>query len=897
MASFNYPLYQFTANNFDGATALVTILRIVRDNKSIVKTFNRDWEPGGITPATGGTWNNMKSSSTKYIRMKKTQMSGGDSTVYFNHSVYKVNVMQFDKGGVLLANTEYTASPATTASDSNPATAYIGIYISRVDGADMSINELQSTELFVRSNNVPNIDVTTLLPLDDCITIERGENNDDNPYNSTIQPVSVTLNVYNTGLDIEELMFADDCDFTITALIQKGTTFLETSLRLFLVSDGIQVKDSGVSYPVQLKFVSISEIWKGKKLSDMAFPSLIFTGAVDSGTPYSPINYIRKALYGFLNLTLNIPVYFSTPYRCKVNTTQNPFTHNSLFSDRDTTDDDLRIANGLNYSEIKDKSVYWLIENMCKALGVTMFEYRQFLVLINYKELIKNNGIAYVRFLQINSDISTNLTTTAVTLDLNRNPTTFLNESVYWMAKKPVGEVDVVYNKVTQGNNVILNGGFDYRQAQVVGTQFPIAYWTFDSGTANVFPSDPINNEQTGYSAQVQTYSADRWLSIGEVPVDTNLLYKTATLGFIWNPQTGYTVDSNGIIANDQMKVRVSFKGFDLSKNFVQMFLNEYGYWQPSNTPQSDQINFTASYASNDRFILDFTGTTAYLGQEIVIQYTMDDSAPGASTFRYTVPASTTLNSFIDNLIVAAAGIVYFTITKLSSTQIRIDYMYYLNGGNTVFMTYSGSAPTSTDAISLEYSSIKLNDIVSVQFQSKGGSVGIKLPDCGVLDIDAPAGTGHLKVELYCKANTSCRFDDVYFNVDDEKEQYTVKIPDTSNTSESYSLDISSSFSGFDLSSFGGNYSERDKSMLWTGNKTLTQLYAEDILSFRCSPKKIFSGDVLGTVEWGLITIMGVKYIPLSTSYNFKNHTTSLVAIEADYFDIQPTVEHKKAGG
>src|SRR5690606_40758079 len=93
-------------------------------------------------------------------------------------------------------------------------------------------------------------------------------------------------------------------------------------------------------------------------------------------------------------------------------------------------------------------------------------------------------------------------------------------------------------------------------------------------------------------------------------------------------------------------------------------------------------------------------------------------------------------------------------------------------------------------------------------------------------------------------------------------------------------MEISSSFSGHLLSSYMNNYSNADESMLWTGNKTLTQIYGETIMNWYNKPCRVFEGDVDVVRYWGFCSICGVYYVPLSVRFDARDEISSVIAIE-----------------
>ena len=111
-------------------------------------------------------------------------------------------------------------------------------------------------------------------------------------------------------------------------------------------------------------------------------------------------------------------------------------------------------------------------------------------------------------------------------------------------------------------------------------------------------------------------------------------------------------------------------------------------------------------------------------------------------------------------------------------------------------------------------------------------------------------------------------------------------------------MEISSSFSGFLLSSYMSNYSDSDSFMLYNKNgisATLTEHYAREILQWRNIPCKIYDGSFYGEIPINsFITIDDKKYVPLSVDYNTETNQSKVVLFQANYSDLENLkVTHK----
>src|SRR5690606_35446391 len=184
--------------------------------------------------------------------------------------------------------------------------------------------------------------------------------------------------------------------------------------------------------------------------------------------------------------------------------------------------------------------------------------------------------------------------------------------------------------------------------------------------------------------------------------------------------------------------------------------------------------------------------------------------------------------------------------------------------------------------------SMKIGDIARISFTGKGGNTEILMPDPGNLEVPISNNiNSSIKVFFYLKEGQRYVIDNVYFCVPQNNDVYLIELPSSKNSKSEYTMEISSSFSGHLLSSYMGNYSTANQSMLWTGNKTLTQIYGETIMNWYNKPCRVFEGDVDVVRDWGLWSIRGVNYVPLSVRFDARDEISSVTAIEIRQ-DAQP---------
>ena len=694
-------------------------------------------------------------------------------------------------------------------------------------------------------------DPISLIPAENPLVLEKNGNTDDNPFLQHIIPTTANITVISTGLDIEELMYVDDASFECRVYYNTQLYF-----KGYIVSDGIQENDSGVAYDVNIRAIDGLEV-----LENIEFVWADNYGRITvdgtQGVRRCPMNAIRLALYSNSNLGNRLPIMFYSPYK-RDNNNSDMLCGETQLNPRG----DLGILT-------RGKMLNWWVEGILKSSVTWMYQQWGRWFIINYCGLINNDGLITAHEIP---DTTSDTVASAVGLDLNIDANDFVNENAFWFGKKPIGSTVVKYNPTTDDNNAVPNGGFD----------IPNLYWvkTNDSD-AQLSYEDSINGRD-GYSLQVDNLASffnpnpiDTYVTYGSIPIDTDVLYKNATLGFKWLPMEGYAVDSDGFIdfSAFPMHIRVMY-AFD-NKEY---YLNEFGYWSDKNAEPKQRVVNTDYISGQQWWWIMFEQDKDFeYGDRVYIQFLRDASYETYSIeFHENMSVEDGINyirSFIPNT--SSSGNPW-TLQIESVDPIESVRRAYVDKINDYYKS-----------IEIEEfgGKIKHGDVLDIQFNSSGNSRGIKMPQA----------RGRLSIEIYSKAGSKMRLDDLYFQLDDVSDEYTLRLPSTKNSSEEYELNISSGFSGNQYSSYGDDFSTVNESEMWEGGLTLTELYGREVINMRNKPLRVFSGSIDGIIDWGLLDIKGKKYLPLSLSVNCRDNITDVVAIEAEYNSVYYDVIHSSA--
>lgn len=690
------------------------------------------------------------------------------------------------------------------------------------------------------------------------LTIEWGSNSSDDPHAQHVIASNAKLRVYSQGIDLNELMLIDTDEYRVKIYLNSALFWSG-----YLLSDGVQKNRETVTYPITLTATDGLDRLDGVNFTwSNSYREVTVNGL--QGEIRTPLNAMRD-IFG-RTILLNNPL----PIRWM----------NSNKSDEYPLSDGLAGQEEIDeYGDLTrvEKSCYWWLDNLLKSQYCWLRQINGYWYIVNQKDLIANDGI--FNGWEISSATG-QLTAVSVTEDLNRVIDTTIHNDGYTILKKAVSTVDVEYVNTTNKNNVVPNPSFDLSSIGV-----PL-FWGMKSGDATKLSlEDALNINNEGKSAQVDNSDVgdtDDWLTFASIPLDTNVLFKNATLGFTWVGISGYTLtEDTGAIRTDIPQIGVSVKYTIPSGTW---YLNEYGYWWNSETAQSNAKITSTSFISNAFSISFDINKPFYPGDRVLISVTRGGIL---QQYNYTFNELRTVTQGLDDLsayipnsgsVSSYTLFIYDSQDSLSNNAVMAVSDFY---SQNIFIDLQNTA--------------KLNDVVEIQFQSKGASSQIKMPDCGDLVNAVNNNLGNLSVEILSKAGTVMRVDDVYFKVEDNNDYYTISKSGKGSKKE-YQLEISSSFSGHLHSSYMKSYSTADESMLWNGGKTLSEWYGINALDRMATPTQIFQGTAVGLYNGHeLFEIDGIKYTSLGCTLDCHSRKTKLYLFEAKNFGGSYTVVHKSS--
>ena len=724
---------------------------------------------------------------------------------------------------------------------------------------------------------------------------ELGGGNDD-PFSSHILTNSLTIRVYDDNVNIEELQLIDDASV-------KCRAYLNGVLKHqgFIISDGVQEPDSGVSSLITIKSID------GLELLD-AIPFVwgdnygLITVDGQESAQRCPMNIIRLCLYRFDLLDNILPIRWAT----------------SLKSNQYPDDDMLAGRNKLNYdgklTQYGNQSARWYLEEICRTAHCWLYQKDGYWWIENRADTIRNGGIFNGYEIttstsgQIATPISIDLNTTDLALE-------FIEGDQYWMTKKPLGGVNVTYNATVNNSNVLPNGSMDNWS---LGALMDWG-WRSGLGDGTIEQHESLQNRE-GSAAQLtndDSATSNAVFTMNyQMPVDSKFLYKSFLWGFTIMPtRFGFPYDGQETIdwSSNPLQVSVLFKFQDKF-----WYLNEFGYWQS----QGRGLNLGVLFVDMEQTVFGTNPNQSYMfhavfegtpnvGDTLVIS--IRDS-PGGEYVDYshtvTLAEEGILELALDALLNALPSSVdgwnigNKQVIMESPTKGRVRFSHIIFLGNSTGRTYKSGATQEFRYIYPTVDQLKINDIATIAFQGKGGNSEILLPEITELqefggDILNRPPNGLIDFHFHVKPGQRYVLDDVYMSVQDNDDKYEIRALGSKSPIDDVEVGISSGFTGFQWSSYMDDFGKTNRAMFWgygTGgefDKTLTQLYGEFILDWRNTPRKVFDGSIDRIVQAGdFLTIKGRKYVVLNATIQ-GDGITRVLAFEAELNPKEYEVTHK----
>lgn len=739
----------------------------------------------------------------------------------------------------------------------------------KIEFSDIS-NELWRIEIDSPSYSG---EVIELIPADKPLIIEYNGNQDDDIFRQHFIPSSATMSVVNTRVDIEELMYINDASYKCR-IYRSGVLYWQG----YVISDGIQEVDSGIPYDLTIRAIDGIEVLDNIPLRWNNYGSVIVNG--QPSELRAPINAYRVSLYESSNLDNKLPIKWNTPLK------------NDQYPTRDMLAGATQIAPRGELLD-KDNTCLWWLDNLSKSAQSWIYQRNGYWYINNYFRSLSGNFGGYEIEANTGQDIPAMVNNEPTITALTAEDT--VNENWFWFGKKPYGSVTVTYDDTKfDGNNVVPNGNFDDWS---LGSPL---YWGFEPSTGN-FPfmtSYESLYKRDGYAIDIQNLSSSSSEVVftfnSSIPIDSSVLYKDILFGFTFMPLDGFNKNSNDVIdwSNHPMKVSLKY-----SLGNLDYYLNEFGFWQTEGRGLNLGVDY-AGYVRTNVGLNQSTYESYYEGTpnigDVLVIGIRGNAGGNHNEFSFTVTAleegnlEVALIKLMDNIPNSINGwnISNKRVSMQSATRGSIRTSYYSPLGDPNGRTYKSGATQEFRYVYPTVDAMKTMDIATIAFSGKGGNNNIVIPQ----------GLGELKLSFILPVGIRYVLDDVYITVADNHDVYTVSDYNTKNSKANYSMGISSSYSGNMESSYGDGYADRDKSMNFDG-MTLTEGYARRIMEIRNRPMRVFSGSIDKIVEWGLFSLMGKVYAPLSMRLDVRDRITDVVGAEFTPSVSSWEVTHKSSGG
>lgn len=696
---------------------------------------------------------------------------------------------------------------------------------------------------------------------------------DENIFENHVYSSSLEINVYDEGqIDLDELMLTPDLEYRVKYYVNDRLYWSG-----FLIADGVQ---ENLNYKSAIKIQAVDGMnsMEGLNIS-ITNPQGIEMGSYISETR-CPINIIRQC---FNTIGNNLPIN----WMCD--------TKNSQYDDYDV------LAGNINWSPngeiliMKSLDCYEIFEGILKSFNLHCFQAYGEWWIVNYIDLVKNDfDFTGYRLEDLQS-------TRAEGRDFSLD--TFsktINNVGVRMLKKPVSQVKVTY-KSTRDENIVPNGTMNY----VRGSQSSVMYWSvYEQGVISAFMHEGISGRTTDkydlpdMSLELKTSGVNFVQPYNLVrngfPFDAKVLYPRFTLGLSVMPIDFPTYTSGAEagrikwVESKPLQIEITYRTRD-----ALWYLNENGYWIKEGMQQLvvvDQVDIKSA-SSRVKY-----GGAIQRGQYMRFSFRNRNNTEVSSATYVFDQSYDTLEESEQAILDAFAPNKGFAVSAFRDTAWgRPDYIQFVSNRSGYYARHSLSDVSG--AISTKISLIALDsqneDVIRFQFTSKGGESRIKIPEPEELDTQ---NVGIMNYKIYHNGAYTSVIDDVYINIDENYDLYTVSIPAKRNSTEDYELKISSSFSGFILSNYMNNWATNHETMYYNRygvRATLTEHFGRDVLTLKSTPYQIIDDEYIGMLN--PLSLVNSNMIPIvKCSYNAHSDTTNVTLMELKINDNDNiSVSHK----
>ena len=713
----------------------------------------------------------------------------------------------------------------------------------------------------------------------------------DDPFDNPVVTSKANMQLINQGeVDMDELQGAGDRDFVVevyrdSVLKWKG----------YLITDNIQQPFLSTPYVVQLSAIDGLNMLEGITYTHNNLQTQSLDIAVRA-----PLNFLRQVLFAQSNLGLMLPIRWYVGLE-NVETEDDPIAGLMTWSPYGEGIIAGEYVDGSGNIQYIYQNCRYILEGLVKCMkGARIFQADGAWNIFPPIDII--GGAFTYNECEATLDLPT---ITQHTVDINRTVVgsrepggdySFIREDALITVKPALSKVDVRY-EADRSENILPNGGFDDWS---LGTLLHWGFTNNPSGNSTVSQYESLTG-QPGSAVDLRNpfdgSGSSRFGFNGTLPIDANLLFKRMTWGFTILPINGFpfyktdddTDPKNGEIAWESHPLRVRVSYYSEYRDGIKqtLYLNRWGYWQPD-APAGGWLSFVSVVleANQEWAVAEFSGVPQF-GDTLNVWW--DELGPNnlpQVSWGYVVDSST-----VGNLAAALAELATIVGNGATSTATTIRFPRPVESG----VWYRRASATSGkdnllpgNWIDVALNEAKIGDVIGVVFQGKGGNNEIIFPDPGKLDGTHTIDDGQLHIEFALLDGQRYVLDDVWVRVEENNDVYRASTGGRGN-SQSITLGISSSFSGFMVSNLMRSYDQSNTDFLWsdgTVTASLTEHYARAVMRWRYKPSRIFNGIInTRTKDWSFLEIYAFSrltgnYVPLRAGYNTELCEVNLIAME-----------------
>lgn len=423
-----------------------------------------------------------------------------------------------------------------------------------------------------------NIDISNRSYTGEVITLAKGVSGNactitysggvDDPYEPLVHS-KANIKIYNQGqIDILELQEAQDRDFVVE-VFRSGELYWKG----FVIPDGITQTFQSPPYDVTISATDGLSLLEG-----IPYTGLLGSPMPDGSGQKSPLAFFRNVFSDVTPtetlLGNNLPIRWVNGLECTAFPGIDVMAGSVKWSMRDEAQKD---------SQGNIQNSLYILEEILRSFQSRIYQAGGRWNIERINE-VASGAYTWKEVGAVTGDYPVPVTTGSVDgpKSLGRDGYRFINEDQIFTVKQGLKSVKVTYAPTVR-ENVLPNGNQDIALGELTipPTPFKPLYWNLTGGDTGYVSVNSIV-KQRGKATEIEnTMQVQRSFAMNDsinpvtayLPIDTTTLYRRMSFGFTILPQSGFAVNTDGIIT---APVRVWIR---LVVGTTFYTLTEFGTW------------------------------------------------------------------------------------------------------------------------------------------------------------------------------------------------------------------------------------------------------------------------------------------------------------------------------